>query len=86
MDLQAKTVEASERDEKARARWRRERVTRLDSRRLVFVDECATNVGRAPLRARAPKGERAFGKAPPRKRDKNTPLLASMGSGGIGPC
>ena len=75
---------ASERDEEARARWR-ERVTRLDPRNLVFVDECGTNVGLAPLRARAPKGERALGKVP-RNRGKNTTLLASMGSGGMGPC
>ena len=49
------------------------------------MDECGTNIGLAPLRARAPKGERAFGKAP-RNRGKNTTLLASMGSGGMGPC
>ena len=58
---------------------------RLDPGRLVFVDECGTNVGLAPLRARAPKGERAFGKTP-RNRGKNTTLLASMGSDGMGPC
>ncbi len=75
---------ASERDEEARARWR-ERVAHLDPERLVFVDECGTNVGLAPLRARAPKGERAFGEAP-RNRGKNTTLLASMGTGGMGPC
>ena len=57
----------------------------LDPSRLVFVDECGTNVGLAPLRARAPKGERAFGKAP-RNRGKNTTLLASLGPGGMGPC
>jgi len=50
----------------------------------VFVDECGSNVGLAPLRARAPKGERALGKAP-RNRGKNTTLLASMGAGGMGP-
>lgn len=49
------------------------------------MDECGTNVGLAPLRARAPKGERALGKAP-RNRGKNTTLLASMGLGGMGPC
>ena len=74
---------ASERDEQARAAWR-ERVARLDPRRLVFVDECGSNVGLAPLRARAPKGERAFGEAP-RNRGKNTTLLASMGAEGMGP-
>jgi len=57
----------------------------FDPGRLVFVDECGTNIGLTPLRARAPKGERAFGKAP-RNRGKNTTLLASMGLGGMGPC
>lgn len=37
------------------------------------------------LRARAPKGERAYGKVP-RNRGKNTTLLASMTHRGIGPC
>jgi hypothetical protein len=60
-------------------------VSLLDPGRLVFVDECGTNVGLAPLRARAPRGERAFGKAP-RNRGKNTTLLASMGLEGMGPC
>jgi transposase len=77
-------VGASERDEEARAHWH-ERVSLLDPGRLVFVDECGTNVGLAPLRARAPRGERAFGKAP-RNRGKNTTLLASMGLEGMGPC
>lgn len=75
---------ASERDEQARARWR-ERVAELDPERLVFVDECGSNVGLVPLRARAPKGERAFGEAP-RNRGKNTTLLASMTAEGMGPC
>ena len=83
MDLQAKTLAASERDEEARDAWRR-RVALLDPERLVFVDECGSNIGLTPLRSRAPKGERAFGKAP-RNRGKNTTLLASMGSGGMGP-
>jgi transposase len=77
-------VGATERDEQARAAWR-ERVARLDPSRLVFVDECGTNTGLTPLRARAPKGERAYGKAP-RNRGKNTTLLASMTTGGMGPC
>ena len=84
VDLQAKTVGASERDEEARGAWR-QRAEGLDPRRLVFVDECGTNTGLAPLRARAPRGERAFGKAP-RNRGKNTTLLASMGLGGMGTC
>ena len=84
MDLQAKTVATSERDDEARARWR-ERVGALDPGRLVFVDECGSNVGLSPLQARAPRGERAFGKTP-RNRGKNTTLLASMSTQGMGPC
>ncbi len=75
---------ASERDEEARNAWR-ERVGELDPRKLIFVDECGTNIALAPLRARAPRGERALGKAP-RNRGKNTTLLASMTSSGMGPC
>ncbi len=37
------------------------------------------------LRARAPRGERAYGRVP-RNRGKNTTLLASMSAGGMGPC
>ena len=49
------------------------------------MDECGSNVGLAPLRARALKRERAFGEAP-RNRGKNTTLLASMTADGMGPC
>ena len=49
------------------------------------MDECGANVGLSPLRARAPRGERAFGRAP-RNRGKNTTLLASMSGEGMGPC
>lgn len=48
------------------------------------MDECGTNIGLTPLQSRAPKGERAFGKAP-RNRGKNTTLLASMGAERMGP-
>jgi hypothetical protein len=79
----AKTVAASGRDAEARAAWR-ERVGRLDPGGLVFVNECGSNIGLAPLRARAPRGERAYGKAPRLFQGKNTTLLASMGAGGWG--
>jgi len=49
------------------------------------VAECGTHIALAPLRAWAPRGERALGKAP-RNRGKNTTLLASMTSSGMGPC
>jgi hypothetical protein len=34
----------------------------FDRKRLVSVDECGSNIGLAPLHARAPNGERARGK------------------------
>jgi hypothetical protein len=44
---------------------------------LVFVDECGTNITLRRLYARAPRGERAFGKAP-RNWDKNVTLIAEL--------
>ena len=52
---------------------------------LVFVDECGTHTSMSRLRARAPKGERAYGRVP-RNRGKNTTLIASMTHEGMGPC
>jgi transposase len=49
----------------------------VDPRRFVFVDECSTSVRMVPLRARAPKGERAFGKAP-RNWKENVTLISSI--------
>jgi len=51
----------------------------------VFVDECGTHNSMTRLRARAPKGERVYGRVP-RNRGRNTTLLASMTSEGMGPC
>ena len=55
----------------------------MDPRRLVFVGECSTNVRMVPLRARAPKGERAFGKVP-KNWDENVTLISSMTLEGMG--
>ena len=44
---------------------------------FVWVDECGTHTSMTRLRARAPKGKRAFGSVP-RNRGKNTTLIASM--------
>ena len=49
------------------------------------MDECGTHTSMTRLYARAPKGERAYGKVP-RNRAKNTTLLASMSVRGMGPC
>jgi transposase len=48
------------------------------------VDESSTNVRMVPLRARAPKGERAFGSAP-KNWDKNVTLISSVSLEGMGP-
>jgi transposase len=67
---------AQERDEEARGLWRW-LASRFEARRLVFVDESGFNVSMAPLRARAPRGKRAYGKVP-RNRGKNTTLIAAI--------
>ncbi len=43
----------------------------------MWVDECGVHTSMTRLRARAPRGERAFGSVP-RNRGKNTVLIASM--------
>ena len=55
----------------------------VDAKRLIFLDECGSNIALTPLYARAPKGQRAHGSAP-RNRGKNTTLLASLSLEGIG--
>jgi len=59
-------------------------VGRIDPGRLVFVDEMGTHTSLAPLYAYSPIGERAFFEIP-RNRGKNTTLLTSLRSGGMGP-
>jgi DDE superfamily endonuclease len=76
MAAQKKSKIASEREEEARGLWRW-LASRFDARRLVFVDESGFNTSMRRLRARAPKGKRAYGKVP-RNRGKNTTLIASI--------
>src|SRR3712207_289666 len=59
-------------------------VGRIDPGRLVFVDELGTHTSLAPLYAYAPIGERAFFEIP-RNRGKNTTLLTSLHTEGMGP-
>jgi len=74
---------ASERDEEARGLWRW-LASHFDAKRLVFVDESGFNTSMTRLRARAPKGKRAYGKVP-RNRGKNTTLIAAITlEGGMG--
>jgi transposase len=58
-----KSPVASERDEEARGLWRW-LASRFDTRRLVFVDESWFHTSMTRLSARAPRGERAYGKVP----------------------
>ncbi len=50
----------------------------------MFVDECSTNIAMVPRYARAPKGRRAFGKAP-RNWGTNVTLISSITLEGMGP-
>jgi transposase len=76
MAAQKKAQIASERDQQARGLWRW-LASHFDARRLVFVDESGFNTSMTRLRARAPRGERAYGKVP-RNRGKNTTLIAAI--------
>jgi transposase len=82
VELQKKTLGATERDDAARNAFR-ERLKGVDGSRLIFVDESSTNVALTPRYARAPKGERAFGKAP-RNWGKNVTLISSISVEGMG--
>ena len=83
LDAQKKSLRAAERDEAARAAWREEAAA-LDPAALVFVDETSTNTAMTRRRARAPRGERAAGRAP-RNHGPNVTLLAALTPEGIGP-
>jgi hypothetical protein len=55
-----------------------------DARRLVFVDESGFHSSMTRLRARAPRGKRAYAKVP-RNRGKNQTLIACVTlEGGMG--
>jgi transposase len=83
VELQKKTLGATERDEQKRSAFR-ERLRGVEASRLVFVDESSTNVALTPRYGRAPKGERAHGKAP-RNWGKNVTLISSITLEGMGP-
>ena len=83
MATQKKSPVAKERDEEARGLWRW-LAKHFDARRLVFIDESGFHTSMMRLRARAPRGQRAYGKVP-RNRGKNTTLIASITlKGGMG--
>jgi transposase len=77
-----KTIRASEQNEADRAAWR-EQAKMLDASKLVFIDECGSNIALTRLYARSPKGERVYGSVP-RNRRANITLLASLSLQGMG--
>ncbi len=83
LDPQKKTLGATERDEQARAAYR-EQVAQHRAEKYVIIDECGSNINLTPIYARAPKGQRAYGNVP-RNTEKNTTLIASMTTQGMGP-
>ena len=83
LDPQKKTLGATERDEQARAVYR-EQIAQHRADEYVIIDECGSNIHLTPRYARAPKGERALGSVP-RNTEKNTTLIASMTTHGMGP-
>jgi transposase len=83
VELQKKTLAATERDEEARGAFR-EPLRGVDPGRLIFVDESSTNIALTPRYGRAPKGERAYGKVP-RNWGNNVTLISSISLEGMGP-
>ena len=83
MDLQKKTLAATERDEEKRSAFR-ERLGGIDPKRLIFVDESSTNIALTPRYGRAPRGERSHGRAP-KNWGKNVTLISSISLEGMGP-
>lgn len=77
-----KTLSASEQNAADRAAWREQAKT-LDARKLVFIDECGSNIALTRLYARSPKGKRVYG-AVPRNRRANITLLAALSLQGMG--
>jgi len=82
LDAQKKSLIAAERDEDARAAWR-ERVAEVAPERFVFVDETGSHLGLTRLYSRAPRGERAVGRAP-RNRGRTRTAVTSLTLGGVG--
>lgn len=65
-----------------RAAWRAG-IAGIDPARFVFLDETSTPLSLTPLRARAPRGQRAVGRVPHGKRP-HLSWLATLTPAGIG--
>jgi len=77
-----KTLRASEQKEAERIAWR-EQVQTLDAGKLIFIDECGSNIALTRLYARSPRGRRVYGTVPLNRR-ANITLLASLSLQGMG--
>jgi len=68
MAAEEKTLHASEQEREdvvaARVAWRAEVCAGVDATRLVFLDESGVDTVMTPIYARAPRGQRALGRAP----------------------
>jgi transposase len=83
VDLQKKTLSASERDEAERAAWRAAAAL-LDPADFIFIDETGTHLDLTRSYAWAPHDERAYDVVP-RNRGQATSVIASLTLAGIGP-
>ena len=83
VDFQKRSLGASERDEQRRSAFG-EYVKSIVSERFIFLDECSTNISLSPIYARAPRGQRAYGKAP-RNWGENISLISAIDHEGVKP-
>jgi transposase len=83
LDLQKKTLAASEQNERLRAAFRTQ-IADLPAERLVAVDETATTIALTRRYARAPRHQRAHGHVP-KNHGIPTTLVAALTPDGFGP-
>lgn len=81
LDLEKKSLVATEQDADERARWR-QAIREYDPAQFVFIDESSANITLTPRYARAPRSQRAPGSAP-RNYQRNTTLVAALTPTGI---
>jgi transposase len=83
LDPEKKTLTASERDEALRQAWRA-RISGIDPKRFVFVDETGSHTALARRFGWAPRGERAGGHVP-RNHGANRTTVTALTLDGLGP-
>jgi transposase len=83
LDLQKKTLAASEQNERLRATFRVQ-IAAIPAERLVAVDETATTIALTRRYARAPRQQRAHGDVP-KNHGLPTTLVAALTPAGFGP-